>query len=146
LLPGEPHRVIEGAVRCALRAFGGMPAGQLGLAIGLGVHWTLPCVVPARIGAYPRIRLAGDLDARVWPNRGAAGRDFYSDVNVLALLQLRNSIDDWLTSNITPRPHRRPNTVMRRETPDRIRARRAPSRSTLHHRRQRCCRSRPRRA
>jgi len=41
---------------------------------------------------------------RVWPNRGAVGSDFYSDVNVLALLHMRNTIDDQLTSNVTPWP------------------------------------------
>ena len=38
LLAGEPHGVIVGAMRRALGTLGHVPAGQLGLEIGLGVH------------------------------------------------------------------------------------------------------------
>src|SRR5215471_21763366 len=42
---------------------------------------------------------------RVWPNRGAARPDSHSDVNVLAVLRPRNTINEWLIKNVTPWPH-----------------------------------------
>ncbi len=41
LLPRQPHRVIERAVRRAVGAFGGVPAWQPQFQIGFGVHQTL---------------------------------------------------------------------------------------------------------
>jgi len=50
-------------------------------------------------------KLLSTSQRRVWPNRGAARPDSHSDVNVLAVLRPRNTINEWLIKNVTPWPH-----------------------------------------
>jgi hypothetical protein len=102
LLPGEPHRVIEGAVRRPLGTLGHVAAGQLRLEVGLRVHHFAPSSGPVMCPPARSSR------GRVWPNRGAAGRDSHSDVNVLAVLRASNMINGRLTPNVTPWPQQRP--------------------------------------
>src|SRR5258708_1626265 len=98
LLAREPHRVIVGALRSALGTLGHVPAGQLRLEVGLRVH----CAFPPRFSRAraPKWRspevVASTFHRRVWPNRGAARPDSHPDVNVLAVLHPRNTINDWL--------------------------------------------------
>src|SRR5215831_10067820 len=54
--------------------------------------------------AQPEV-VGSTFHRRVWPNRGAARRDSHPDVNVLAVLHPRNTINDWLIKNVTPWPH-----------------------------------------
>src|SRR5258708_5749915 len=107
LLAREPHRVIVGALRSALGTLGHVPAGQLRLEVGLRVH----CAFPPRFSRAraPKWRspevVASTFHRRVWPNPGAARPDSHADVNVLAVLHPRNTINDWLIKNVTPWPH-----------------------------------------
>src|SRR5215471_10793740 len=65
LLPREPHRVIEGAVRRALGSLGHVAAGQLRLEVGLRVHWFAFILI--RSLAHPQVALVttyGQIAAR----------------------------------------------------------------------------------
>src|SRR5262245_17566468 len=66
---------------------------------------TLRRLHPAPVTCATRTQLR--CHGCVWPNRGVGGRDSLSDVNVLAVLQERNRINNWLTRKVTPWPSQR---------------------------------------
>src|SRR6266566_107363 len=92
--------------RGVLGTLGHVPAGQLRFEVCLRVHHAFRPALLERApnGRGPEV-VGSTSQRRVWPNRGAAEPDSHSEVNVLAVLRARNTINDWLIKNVTPWPH-----------------------------------------
>src|SRR6478609_639598 len=102
LLPREPHRVIEGAVRRALGTLGHVAAGQLRFEVSLRVHWF--AFVLIRSLARPPVALVaayGQIAAR------PAGIPIRKSM-FYPCCERATGINSRLMPNVTPWPQQRP--------------------------------------
>src|SRR6476620_67425 len=122
LLGGQTHRVIKGAMRRTLRAFGGVPARQFRLQTGLGVHSFLSPGTGYGFAGVARRRLSRRYPASsgprcglmVWPNRGASRDVQCVCLNLLLVLQTRHSaVRPKMSSRNALAPAAKANSIVR---------------------------------
>ncbi len=103
LLASEPHGVIIGTMGCPFGTLGHVPAGQLCLEVGLGVHFetSSPLFAPAWPFASVYAGSHGRFRGTVWPKRGMGPPNSGHSVNVLAMLRSSNTINDQLMTDVT---------------------------------------------